>query len=132
MQPVPYIPPMFITLSERFGLLLAGGFAIMTLAPLDKLGPGRTRSWRATALLVVLFSLFTILGTYNGNIVFQSFANLRAMGAVTAGLFGGPMVGALTGLIAGGHRYFIDVGGFSAVPCGLATFLEGLAAGLFA
>lgn len=132
MQPVPYIPPMFITLSERFGLLLAGGFAIMTLAPLDKLGPGRSRSWRATALLVVLFSLFTILGTYNGNIVFQSFANLRAMGAVTAGLFGGPVVGALTGLIAGGHRYLIDIGGFSAVPCGLATLLEGVAAGLFA
>lgn len=132
MPQVPYIPPLFITLSERFGLLLAGAFAIMTLAPLDRIGPGRTRTVKGVALMVLLFSVFTILGTYNGNIVFQSFANLRAMGAITAGLFGGPVVGVLTGAIAGGHRYLIDVGGFSAVPCALATFLEGTAAGLYA
>ncbi len=132
MLPVPYIPPLFISLSERFGLLLAGGFAIMMFVPLEKLGPGSRRGIPAMAVLVLLFSLFTILGTYSGNIVFQSFANLRATGAVTAGLFGGPVVGFLTGLVGGGHRYFIDVGGFSALPCALATFIEGAAAGLLA
>jgi len=132
MLPVPYIPPLFISLSERFGLLLAGGFAIMMFVPLEKLGPGRKRSIPAMVVLVVLFSMFTILGTYSGNIVFQSFANLRATGAITAGLFGGPVVGLLTGLIGGGHRYFIDVGGFSALPCALATFIEGTAAGILA
>lgn len=132
MLPVPYIPPLFISLSERFGLLLAGGFAIMMFVPLEKMGPNSKRGWPATALLVLLFSMFTILGTYSGNIVFQSFANLRATGAITAGLFGGPVVGLLTGLIAASHRYLIDVGGFSSLPCALATLIEGAAAGVFA
>ncbi len=71
MLPVPYIPPLFISLSERFGLLLAGGFAIMMFVPLEKLGSGSKRSVPAMAVLVVLFSMFTILGTYSGNIVFH-------------------------------------------------------------
>jgi len=43
MDPIlsPHVPELFITLTQRFGLLLAGGFAIMTFAPLDKVGPGR-------------------------------------------------------------------------------------------
>lgn len=54
------------------------------------------------------------------------------MAAITAGLFGGPVVGFGAGLIAGLHRYVIDPGGFSAFPCGLATVIEGLVAGLIA
>ncbi len=76
--------------------------------------------------------MFGVLGTYSGNAVFQSFANLRGMVVVTAGLFGGPVVGIGAGLIAGGHRYLMDIGGFSALPCGLATLLEGTVAGLIA
>ncbi|WP_154661669.1 LytS/YhcK type 5TM receptor domain-containing protein [Megalodesulfovibrio gigas] len=145
----PHIPELFVTLSQRFGLLLAGGLAVVMLAPLDKIQLRLQRQWEGApqslgsgrwspadvasmALLAALFGMFSILGTYSGNLVFQSFANLRAMGVIAAGLFGGPVVGGLAGLIAGGHRYLIDVGGFSAFPCGLATLLEGLGAGLFA
>lgn len=142
----PHIPELFVTLSQRFGLLLAGGLAVVMLAPLEKLHSRLERRWPgmsgtgwwnpgrlvSAALLSIIFGMFTILGTYNGNLVFQSFANLRAMGAISAGLFGGPVVGALVGLIAGGHRYLIDIGGFSAFPCALATLVEGVGAGLFA
>ncbi|WP_243368047.1 LytS/YhcK type 5TM receptor domain-containing protein [Fundidesulfovibrio soli] len=128
----PQVPELFLNLSQRFGLLLAGGFAIMTVTSLDKLGPRRDRPLWATVLLVVLFGLFGVLGTYTGNAVFKSFANLRAMVVVTAGLFGGPGVGIGVGFIAGAHRYLIDIGGFSALPCGLATLLEGTAAGFIA
>ncbi|MFP5221754.1 MAG: LytS/YhcK type 5TM receptor domain-containing protein [Acidobacteriota bacterium] len=128
----PEVPELFLNLSQRFGLLLAGGFAIMTVTSLDKLGPRRDRPLWATALLVLLFGLFGVLGTYTGNAVFKSFANLRAMVVITAGLFGGPGVGFGVGFIAGAHRYLIDVGGFSALPCGLATLLEGTVAGLIA
>jgi two-component system sensor histidine kinase LytS len=129
---IPEVPDLFIQLSQRFGLLLAGGFAIMSMTPLERMGPGRDRPRWVSTLLVALFGLFGILGTYTGNYVFQSFANLRAMGVITAGLFGGPVVGFGAGLIAAGHRYLIDVGGFSALPCSLATLLEGTAAGLIA
>jgi two-component system sensor histidine kinase LytS len=128
----PEVPGLFVHLSQRFGLLLAGGFAIMTLAPFERMGLGQKRPAWATAAVTVLFGVFGILGTYTGNAVFHSYANLRAMGVITAGLFGGPVVGIGAGLIAGGHRYLIDVGGFSALPCALATFLEGAAAGLIA
>ncbi len=132
MVPVPDVPDLFLSLSERFGLLLAGGFAIMTVTSLDKLGPRRNRPLWATLLLMLLFGLFGVLGTYTGNAVFNSFANLRAMVVITAGLFGGPSVGFGVGFIAGAHRYLIDIGGFSAFPCGLATLLEGTVAGLIA
>jgi hypothetical protein len=41
-------------LSQRFGLLLAGGFAIMTMTSIDKLGARRERPAWATALLVLI------------------------------------------------------------------------------
>jgi two-component system, LytTR family, sensor histidine kinase LytS len=129
---VPEVPGLFLDLSQRIGLLLAGGFAIMTLAPLERLDFGRARPVWATACVTALFGLFGILGTYTGNYVFHSYANLRAMGVITAGLFGGPVVGIGAGLIAGGHRYLIDIGGFSALPCALATLMEGTLAGLVA
>lgn len=132
MDFVPHVPELFVSLSERFGLILAAGLAIMTFSPMDRFGPGQQRSLADNLLLTGMFGLFGILGTYTGNLVLQSYANLRAMGVVTAGLFGGPLVGLGAGLIAGGHRYLIDVGGFSALPCALATILEGLAAGLLA
>lgn len=129
---VPEVPGLFLELSQRIGLLLAGGLAIMTLAPMDRLDFSRNRPVWSTVCVTLLFGLFGILGTYTGNYVFQSYANLRAIGVVTAGLFGGPVVGIGAGLIAGGHRYLIDIGGFSALPCGLATLLEGTVAGLVA
>ncbi|OLN29314.1 Histidine kinase internal region [Desulfovibrio sp. DV] len=129
---VPEVPGLFINLSQRFGLLLAGGFAIMTMAPFERMGLGQKRPAWTTAAVTVLFGVFGILGTYTGNSVFHSYANLRAMGVITAGLFGGPVVGIGAGLIAGGHRYLIDIAGFSALPCALATFLEGTVAGLIA
>ncbi|MGE4538143.1 MAG: LytS/YhcK type 5TM receptor domain-containing protein [Desulfovibrio sp.] len=128
----PEVPELFITLSQRFGLLLAGGFAIMTLAPFERMNIGRDRPLWSTLAAIVLFGLFGILGTYTGNYVFHSYANLRAIGVITAGLYGGPVVGIGAGLIAGGERYLIDIGGFSALPCALATILEGTAAGLIA
>lgn len=128
----PQVPELFLNLSQRFGLLLAGGFAIMTVTSIDKLGPRRDRPLWASALLVLMFGLFGVLGTYTGNTVFKSFANLRGMVVITAGLFGGPAAGFGAGLIAGGHRYLIDIGGFSAFPCALATLIEGTAAGLVA
>ena len=127
---IPQVPELFITLSQRFGLLLAGGFAIMTMAPFERMNMGRQRPAWATVAVTVLFGVFGILGTYTGNYVFHSYANLRAIGVIAAGLFGGPVVGIGAGLIAGGHRYLIDIGGFSSLPCALATFLEGTAAGL--
>lgn len=115
-------------LLKHVGLLVAGAFVLLTISPLQELNFKRN-SVSNTLFLIIFFGMFGILGTYSGNAIFQSIANLRAMAVVTAGLFGGPLVGLGAGLIAGSHRFLIDPWGFSAFPCSLATTLEGLIAG---
>ena len=119
---------LLTTLLERFGLMLAAAFLLMTFGSIRNLDL-RPTTWKNTLLMILLFGSMGILGTYSGGVVQASVANLRAMSVITGGLVGGPLVGAGAGLIAGGHRNLIDFAGFSALPCGLATFLEGLAAG---
>ena len=78
-------------------------------------------------LLSLLFGMFGILGTYAGIPIVDALANSRAIGVMAAGLIGGPSMGVIAGLIAGGHRYFL--GGFTAFSCALANVCEGLLAG---
>ncbi len=115
-------------LLKHVGLLVAGAFVLLTFSPVQELNFKRNSIYN-TLFLIIFFGLFGILGTYSGNAIFDSIANLRAMAVVTAGLFGGPLVGLGAGLIAGGHRFLIDPWGFSAFACSLATILEGGAAG---
>lgn len=124
-----YILTLLMTLVGRFGAMLAIGLFVLTLAPIGKLGVNRRPEQQYRWLLGLIFGLLGIMGTYGGDIVLGSYANLRGMYVITGGLLGGPLVGFLAGLIAGGHRFLIDVGGFTTIPCSLATFLEGIAAG---
>ncbi|HJV17527.1 MAG TPA: LytS/YhcK type 5TM receptor domain-containing protein [Bacillales bacterium] len=93
---------------------------------------------------ILLFSFFSILGTYSGIPVselgfretpwikeisgWEAIATARTIGIVIAGLFGGVRAGLGVGIIAGIHRYFM--GGFVAIPCMIAPMLQGIFAGL--
>lgn len=116
-------------LFKHMGLLIAGAFILLTFSPVQELN-FRRQSLANRIFLIIFFGSFGILGTYSGNAIFNSIANLRAMAIIPAGLFGGPIVGLGAGLIAGGHRFFIDPWGFSALACSLATILEGVGAGM--
>lgn len=83
----------------------------------------RELRWKEYLLMVLFFSRISIAGNYVGVPVHGALPNARAISAMV----GGPLVGGAAGLISGVHRYFL--GGFTAFPCGLATFLEGLAGG---
>lgn len=83
---------------------------------------------RTLLLLYVIFSTFSILGTYFGLPINDAIANTRAIGAVLAGIIGGPLLGGAVGLTAGLHRF--SLGGFTAVSCGVSTTVEGLIGGL--
>lgn len=122
------ITALITVLLKHVGLLVAGAFVLLTISPVQELNFKKNSIYNRL-FLIVFFGLFGILGTYSGNAIFHSIANLRAMAVVTAGLFGGPFVGFGAGLIAGGHRFVIDPWGFSAVACSLATIIEGLIAG---
>lgn len=120
--------PLIVTLLKHVTILIAGAFIILAIAPVQEFS-FRQDKLKNRIFLIGFFGLFGVLGTYVGNEIFNSIANLRAMAVVTAGFFGGPIVGLGAGLIAGGHRFLIDPWGFSAVACALATILEGAGAG---
>lgn len=87
--------------------------------------PLNTRNWLA---LTVIFSVLSILGTYNGIPIEGALANTRLIGTLMSGIMGGPIVGLSVGSISGLHRYL--VGGFTAEACGVAAALGGLFAGI--
>jgi sigma-B regulation protein RsbU (phosphoserine phosphatase) len=80
-------------------------------------------------VFILTFGLFSIFGTYIG-IPDSSGAisNIRDIAPMVAGLVAGPGVGLAVGLIGGVHRFFL--GGWTCVPCALATVLAGLLAGM--
>jgi len=123
---------IILTLAERFGLMVGVVFLFMTIMPVRRMHFTSESSKLRTVLVTILFGMLGILGTYTGNAVFDSVANLRAMVVISGGLFGGPVVGVGAGLIAGVHRIVFDLNGFSAYPCGIATAIEGFAAGMIA
>lgn len=80
-------------------------------------------------LFVIIFSAIAILGTHLGIMIDDgAIANIRPLGAIVAGLIGGPYLGALVGLVAGAHRWYL--GGITGFACGVATVVEGLTGGV--
>ena len=120
---------LFLSLAEHFGLISAAAFILLSSRTLQRMISGELTAKDKMAM-IIFFGAFGIFGTYDGDAVQGVIANLRAISMITAGLLGGPVVGIGAGLIAGGHRWLTDLGGLSSLPCGLATFLEGVIAGL--
>ena len=81
------------------------------------------------AVVILLFGIISIFGSYSGIDVFGAIANVRDLGPMIAGLIGGPVVGLGTGLIGGLYRYFF-LGGPTTLPCSIATIIIGLFSGL--
>ncbi|MBN1827959.1 MAG: histidine kinase [Deltaproteobacteria bacterium] len=114
-------------LFQRFGLIVVGCFILMQVKPFRRVVTARTTTIERLVIAGV-FGLFGIVGNYA---LYWSpvdaYPNLRAMAVITAGILGGPLVGLGAGLIAGLYRLFL--GGFSVIPCALATITEGAMAG---
>ena len=92
----------------------------------------RRRDW---VWLYGLFTLLSVLGTFlaikvhvGQEVNAWAMINIRSIGAVLAGLLGGPILGVCVGFSAGLVRYLS--GGITAEVCFLATTLAGLIAGL--
>ncbi|WFD09228.1 sensor histidine kinase [Tepidibacter hydrothermalis] len=81
-------------------------------------------------VLSFIFGTFGILGTYIGTDVRGAIANTRIIGVMAGGILCGPFVGIVSGIIAGLHRYLIDVGGITAFPCFVSTVIGGCISGI--
>jgi two-component system sensor histidine kinase LytS len=78
---------------------------------------------------ILVLGILGTVGTYTGVPIQGALANARMVPVFVGGLLGGPVVGIFAGLIAGIHRWGIDVGGFTAISCMLSTIAEGALAG---
>ncbi|BBG70516.1 membrane protein [Serratia marcescens] len=80
-------------------------------------------------IVTAIFSLFALFSTYSGINVEGSLVNVRVIAIMAGGILFGPWVGIVTGIIAGVHRYLIDIGGITSVPCLITSIIAGISAG---
>lgn len=115
--------------STRVGALLILALFLSKSKIFKKLVLKENINNRDKILLSIIFGAFGIIGTYMGIPVKGAIVNSRVVGVFVGGLLGGPIVGILSGIIAGGHRLLIDLGGFTSVACAISTISEGIMAG---
>lgn len=116
-----------VDLCERLGLLAIIFFLLMRFDLFRRLLTGKITR-REKFFHAGFFALAGIFATYSGFPVEGAIANLRAVPLAVGGILGGPLVGLAAGAIAGSHRYLFDMNGLTAVPCAIATLLEGVVA----
>lgn len=80
-------------------------------------------------IVTAIFSLFALFSTYSGINVEGSLVNVRVIAIMAGGILFGPWVGVITGIIAGVHRYLIDIDGITSVPCLITSIIAGISAG---
>jgi sigma-B regulation protein RsbU (phosphoserine phosphatase) len=85
-------------------------------------------NFKGMIFLILFFGMLSIYGTIEGVNILGAIANVRDLGPAIAGLIGGPIAGLGAGVIGAVHRF--SRGGFTAIPCSLATLIAGLAGGI--
>lgn len=117
-------------LISNMSIILLIAYFLSKLKVFKNLVIGKKNTLAGKLMMAVIFGLIGILATYTGISVNGAIANSRIIGVLVGGIFGGPLVGLGAGLIAGFHRWAIDIGGFTALACGLSTVVEGTIGGL--
>jgi len=119
-------------LLNNIGYIIAIAFGLTHVNIFKRIIEKEKYNIKDTVILSILFSGIAIMGTYVGTDYNGAIANTRNIGVVVAGVVGGPVVGLVTGILAGTHRYLIDIGGITALPCAIATIIGGgLAGGIY-
>lgn len=82
-------------------------------------------------IMIIIFGGIGIISTSIGYGVNGALANTRVIGVMAGGFIGGPIVGIGASMIAGVHRYLIDMNGFTAIACMISTLIEGILSAFF-
>jgi Mn2+/Fe2+ NRAMP family transporter len=116
-----------IPLLERAAVILFVFFLFAQTETMKKafssLATGTELAW-----IVILFGSLSIYGSLRGIAFGGYLINIRDLGAIMAGVIGGPFAGAVAGAFGGAFRY--TQGGWTAVPCAVATVFAGILSGL--
>lgn len=120
---------MISMLMGRAMWLLVLLFVITRIEGFRKIFQKENYQERDIAILCVIFSAFAIMETYLGINVDGSLVNIRTITIVSGGILFGPVVGITTGIVAGIHRFLIDINGVTSLPCLITSIVAGITSG---
>jgi two-component system LytT family sensor kinase len=116
-------------LMERAMWLLVLLFIMTRIKGFRKIFQKENYEKKDIAIICVIFSAFAIFETYCGINVDGSLVNIRTITIVSGGILFGPEVGIITGIVAGTHRFLIDVHGVTSLPCLITSIVAGVSSG---
>ncbi|MGU3523677.1 LytS/YhcK type 5TM receptor domain-containing protein [Enterobacteriaceae bacterium C23F] len=120
---------MLLAVFDRAALMLICLFFLIRIRLFRELLHKSAHTPKELLAVTAIFSLFALFSTWSGVHVEGSLVNVRIIAVMSGGILFGPWVGIITGLIAGTHRYLIDIGGVTAVPCFITSIIAGLLSG---
>lgn len=108
---------MLLAVFDRAALMLICLFFLIRLRLFRELLHKSAHTPRELLAVTAIFSMFALFSTWSGVPVEGSLVNVRIIAVMSGGILFGPWVGAIVGVIAGVHRYLIDIDGVTAIPC---------------
>ena len=114
---------------DRATLLLICLFIITRMQSFREIFLKENYERKDYTIICIVFSIFAILATYTGVNVEGSLVNVRTITIVSGGIIFGPIVGIVTGVVSGLHRYLIDINGITSMPCLISSITAGIVSG---
>ena len=120
---------MLLAVFDRAALMLICLFFLIRIRLFRELLHKKAHTPKELLAVTAIFSLFALFSTWSGVPVEGSLVNVRIIAVMSGGILFGPWVGVITGIIAGTHRYLIDIGGVTAIPCFITSIIAGILSG---
>lgn len=120
---------MLLAVFDRAALMLICLFFITRTRHFRQLLQKDEHSRQELFAVTAIFSLFALFSTWTGVNVEGSLVNVRTIAIMSGGILFGPWVGIATGVIAGLHRFLIDIDGVTSVPCLITSIVAGIVSG---
>lgn len=120
---------MLLAVFDRAALMLICLFFLTRTRAFRQLLQKDEHSRQEKVVVTAIFSLFALFSTWSGIDVDGSLLNVRVIAVMSGGILFGPWVGIATGVIAGLHRFLIDIHGITSVPCLITSVIAGVASG---
>lgn len=124
------IVDLSIGLIERLGLIVVCAFLLSKTTFFKSYVVKKEASIKEKWFFGIFWGVLGILMTQLGTPVSGGIANSRTIPVLLSGIIGGPLVGSVSGMIAGIHRMFFAQGGdLTALSCGISTIIAGFVGG---
>lgn len=120
---------MLLAVYERAALMLICLFLLTRIRQFRQLLQKEQHTGQELMAVTLIFTLFAVFSTYSGIPVEGSLINVRIIAVMSGGILFGPWVGITAGIVAGVHRYLIDMNGPTSVPCLISSVVAGFVSG---